>query len=132
MLAHLCVFFLLKSKLVAREQGRFAQKASAHLFRISDCGFRIFWISFSIRIPQSAFRNLDARPAQEEEIASWFLCKRKEIFHRIFATRRSCLQTMALPPGHKKSYLKNESGQEDPWLGRKEENGEMAKRAICC
>jgi len=27
---------------------------------ISDFGFRIFWFSFSIRIPQSAFRNLEA------------------------------------------------------------------------
>jgi len=28
---------------------------------ISDCGFRIFWFSFSIRNPQSAFRNLVSR-----------------------------------------------------------------------
>jgi hypothetical protein len=33
--------FLLKSKLVARKQGRCAQKASAQLFRIADFGFRI-------------------------------------------------------------------------------------------
>jgi hypothetical protein len=46
--------FLLKSKLVARKQGRCAEKASAQLFRIADCGF--IWFSFSIRIPQSAFR----------------------------------------------------------------------------
>jgi len=64
--------FLGKSKLVARKQGRCAEKASAQLFRISDCGFRIFWISFSIRIPQSAFRNLDARPVQEMKPALWF------------------------------------------------------------
>jgi hypothetical protein len=49
--------FLGKSKLVAREQGRCAQKASAQLFRIADFGFRIFWIFFfnphsAIGIPQ--------------------------------------------------------------------------------
>jgi len=45
---------------VAREQGRYAQKASAQLFRIADFGFRIFLVFFSIRIPQSPFRNLMA------------------------------------------------------------------------
>jgi hypothetical protein len=49
----------LKSKLVARKQGRCAQKASAQLFRIAD--FEFFRFSFSIRIPQSAFRNLVSR-----------------------------------------------------------------------
>jgi len=44
--------FLRKSKLVARKQGRYAKKAAAQLFRISDCRFRIFLFSFSIRIPQ--------------------------------------------------------------------------------
>jgi len=38
--------FLLKSKLVARKQGRCVEKASAQLFRISDCGFRIFLVFF--------------------------------------------------------------------------------------
>ena len=36
-------------------------------------------------------------------------CGREVIFHRIFATRRSCLQTTALSPGHKKSHLKSEA-----------------------
>jgi hypothetical protein len=43
---------------VAGKQGHFAEKASAQLFRIADFGF--FGFSFSIRIPQSAFRNLVA------------------------------------------------------------------------
>jgi hypothetical protein len=49
--------FLRKSKLVARKQGRCAEKASAQLFRIADFGFRIFWVFFfnphsAIGIPQ--------------------------------------------------------------------------------
>jgi len=40
-------------------------------FRIAD--FEFFWFSFSFRIPQSTFRNLDARPAQEMMRALWFL-----------------------------------------------------------
>jgi len=55
---------------VARGQGASGQKASAQLFRIADFGF--FWFSFSIRIPQSAFRNLDARPVHEMEDALVF------------------------------------------------------------
>ena len=47
--------FLWESKLVAREQGRYAQKASAHLFWISDCGFRIFLVLFFN--PHSAIYN---------------------------------------------------------------------------
>jgi hypothetical protein len=48
---------LLKSKLVARKQGRCAEKASAQLFRIADFGFRIFLVFFfnphsAIGIPQ--------------------------------------------------------------------------------
>jgi hypothetical protein len=50
------IFFLWENKLVDREQGRYAQKASPRVFRIEGFGF--FWFSFSIRIPQSAFRNL--------------------------------------------------------------------------
>ena len=68
--------FLCKSKLVARKQGRCAEKASAQLFRIADFGF--FWFSFSIRIPQSAVRNLEAglsgaQPGAPtwEELSSW-------------------------------------------------------------
>jgi hypothetical protein len=38
--------FPAKSKLVARKQGRCAEKASAQLLRISDHGFRIFLFSF--------------------------------------------------------------------------------------
>jgi hypothetical protein len=38
--------FLRKSKLVARKQGRCAEKASAQLFQIADCGFRIFLVFF--------------------------------------------------------------------------------------
>jgi hypothetical protein len=49
--------FPCKSNLVARKQGRCAEKASAQLFRISDCGFRIFLVFFfnphsAIGIPQ--------------------------------------------------------------------------------
>jgi hypothetical protein len=49
--------FPCKSNLVARKQGRCAEKASARLFRISDCGFRIFLVFFfnphsAIGIPQ--------------------------------------------------------------------------------
>jgi hypothetical protein len=49
--------FLRKSELVARKQGPCAGKASAQLFRISDCGFRIFLVFFfnphsAIGIPQ--------------------------------------------------------------------------------
>jgi hypothetical protein len=47
--------FLRKSKLVARKQGRCAQKASAQLFRIADFGFRIFLLSFFN--PHSAIYN---------------------------------------------------------------------------
>jgi len=57
------LFFLLQSKLVAREQGRYAEKASAQLFRIANFGFRIFCFPFSIRIPQSTIRNLEAGPS---------------------------------------------------------------------
>jgi hypothetical protein len=52
---------------VAWEQGASGQKASAFPFRISNCGFRIFGFSFSIRIPQSTFRNSEARLAHEME-----------------------------------------------------------------
>jgi len=52
--------FLRKSKLVARKQGRCAEKASAQLFRIPDFGF--FWFSFSIRIP-----HLNCPPDPENE-----------------------------------------------------------------
>jgi hypothetical protein len=38
--------FLRKSKLVARNQGRCAEKASAQLFRIADFGLRIFLVFF--------------------------------------------------------------------------------------
>jgi hypothetical protein len=55
--------FLRKSKLVARKQERCAEKASAQLFRISD----FFGFSFSIRIPQSAIRNLEAGPSGDTE-----------------------------------------------------------------
>jgi hypothetical protein len=41
--------------------------------RISDCGFRIFGFSFSIRIPQSTFRICMARPFHGIKGASWFL-----------------------------------------------------------
>jgi hypothetical protein len=54
-------------------RGRCAEKASAQLFRIADFGFRIFWFSFSIRIPHSTFRIWVARPVQEMKLASWFL-----------------------------------------------------------
>jgi hypothetical protein len=42
---------------VVRKQGRCAEKASAQLFRIADCGFRIFLVFFfnphsAIGIPQ--------------------------------------------------------------------------------
>ncbi len=65
-------FFLPKSKLVARKQGRCAEKTSALPFQISNCGFRIFLVFF-----QSAFRNLQsaipmARPVQEMMRASCF------------------------------------------------------------
>jgi hypothetical protein len=56
---------------VARGQGASGQKASAHW--ISEFGFRILSFSFSIRIPQSAFRILVARLVHEMEAASWFL-----------------------------------------------------------
>jgi hypothetical protein len=39
------------------------------------------------------------------------LCGKEVTFHRIFATRRSCLQTTALSPGHKKRHLKFEGRQ---------------------
>jgi hypothetical protein len=42
-------------------------------FRILNCGFRILGFSFSIRIPQSTFRNSGARPGHEIKDASWFL-----------------------------------------------------------
>jgi hypothetical protein len=45
------------SKGVARKKHR----PSYFGFRIADFGF--FWFSFSIRIPQSAFRNLEAGPS---------------------------------------------------------------------
>jgi hypothetical protein len=69
------IAFSAKCKLVARKQGRCAEKASAQLFRIVDCGFRISFaifsnphsaihnpqlhevLSLSIRNPQSAIRN---------------------------------------------------------------------------
>jgi len=97
MLAHFCVFFLLKGKLVAREQGRFAQKASAQLFRIADFGF--FWFSFSIHIPQSAFRNLEAGPPGTREfgirnVEFGILC----FFpHSAFRTLHSAFKMPALP-----------------------------------
>ena len=47
--------FLRESELVARKQGRCAQKASAQLLRISDCGFRIFLVFFFN--PHSAIYN---------------------------------------------------------------------------
>jgi len=50
--------FLWESKLVARESRLwrdYAQKASAQLFRIADCGFPIFLVSFFN--PHSAFYN---------------------------------------------------------------------------
>jgi hypothetical protein len=40
--------FLRKSKLVARKEGRYAEKASAQLFRIADCGLRIADFGFRI------------------------------------------------------------------------------------
>jgi len=82
---------------VAREQGRYAQKASAQLFRIADFGFRIFLVFLfnphsAIGIPQfgggpigrpagrpyigrTLFLENEglARPAQEMRVASWFL-----------------------------------------------------------
>ncbi|MCX5918796.1 MAG: hypothetical protein NTX30_19215 [Deltaproteobacteria bacterium] len=42
-------------------------------FGIRNVEFGIFTSFFSFRIPQSAFRNLDARPAQEMMRALWFL-----------------------------------------------------------
>jgi len=47
--------FLRKSKLVARKEGRYGEKASAQLFRIADCGLRIS--DFFGFLFQSAFRN---------------------------------------------------------------------------
>jgi hypothetical protein len=67
---HFCdSLFLLKTKLVARKQGRCAEKASAQLFRIADFGFRIFLVFFfnphsAIGIPQferSFFSNSTTR-----------------------------------------------------------------------
>jgi len=48
----LAIAFSAKKKLVARNQGRCAEKASALVFRITD----FFGFSFSIRIPHSTFR----------------------------------------------------------------------------
>jgi hypothetical protein len=62
------VCFLLESKLVAQKQGRYAQKASACPFWISNCGFRILGFSFSIRIPQSTIRNLGGPPGLRNEV----------------------------------------------------------------
>jgi hypothetical protein len=52
---------------VARVQGPGAQKASAQLFQISDFEFRILEFSFSIRIPQSTFRNSGSPPGPMKE-----------------------------------------------------------------
>jgi hypothetical protein len=51
------LLFRLKGKVVARKEGDYAEKASAQLFRIADCGFRIFGVFFfnphsAIGIPQ--------------------------------------------------------------------------------
>jgi hypothetical protein len=39
--------------------------------RPSYFGFRIFWFSFSIRIPQSAFRNLEAGEDRINDGKKW-------------------------------------------------------------
>jgi hypothetical protein len=59
--------FLIKSKLVARKEGGGAEKASALPFRISNCGFRILKVLFSIRIPQSTIRNPDGSPSPRND-----------------------------------------------------------------
>jgi hypothetical protein len=86
-----------QKKLVAREQGSCAPKASPQLLRISDYGFRIFLFSFFnphsaiynpqfgggrigrpagrpyIRITRLSAKEWFARPAEKMNPASWFL-----------------------------------------------------------
>jgi len=51
-----------KLRLWTGRKGLVRKKHRPFQFRISNCGFRILGLSFSIRIPQSTFRNSVARP----------------------------------------------------------------------
>jgi hypothetical protein len=53
----------------------------------------------------SSVRAESARGCADGPARTAPLCGREAIFHRNFATRRSCLPTTALSPGHKKRHL---------------------------